>query len=125
MPGSAKAGLALLAALQVPVGSGPRADEAPRPRLAQTERVAQAARCGWYVILGCSRSPADARRRFARFSAPGMGGGAGIRILDTNAYPNFTPGLFCIADGPYPNRDTAASIAWREDVPDAYVKNGC
>ena len=33
--------------------------------------------------------------------------------------------LVCVGDGPYASRWEAESIAWREAVPDAYVKAGC
>ncbi|NND48875.1 MAG: hypothetical protein HKN60_01340 [Rhizobiales bacterium] len=81
--------------------------------------------CGWYVILGCSRTQNGAWRTLNRLGGPGVGGWAGAQVVRTNDYPNFRNGWFCVADGPYSARWEAESIAWREAVPDAYVKAGC
>ena len=81
--------------------------------------------CGWYVILGCSRTQNGAWRTLNRLGGPGVGGWAGAQVVRTNDYPNFRNGWYCVADGPYPARWEAESIAWREAVPDAYVKAGC
>jgi hypothetical protein len=86
-------------------------------------RMAQA--CGHYVILGCFRALSAAQNRLAELGGPGVGGGAGTRVIDTDEYPNFSAGWFCVADGPYASKAGAMSIAWKEAVSDAYVKNGC
>jgi hypothetical protein len=88
-------------------------------------RLAQGPVCGWYVILGCSRTSSGAFATLNRLGGPGVGGGAGTNVVNTNHYPNFRDGWYCVADGPYGSRAEAASIAWKEAVPDAYVKNGC
>lgn len=81
--------------------------------------------CGWYVILGCHGNKAAARRLMDELGGPGAGGGTGLRVLNTNEYPNLNDGYYCVGDGPYANRSQAAGIAWAEAVPDAYVKRGC
>lgn len=81
--------------------------------------------CGWYVILGCSRRAEGAWATLDSLGGPGVGGWVGATVVNTDDYPNFRDGWYCVADGPYPTRDDAASIAWVEAVPDAYVKNGC
>jgi hypothetical protein len=86
---------------------------------------AAAQACGHYVILGCFRSQGQAISRLNALGGPGVGGWAGAHVVNTNDYPNFRNGWWCVADGPYASRDGAMSIAWKEAVPDAYVKNGC
>ncbi|KGF69279.1 hypothetical protein LL06_11820 [Hoeflea sp. BAL378] len=81
--------------------------------------------CGWYIILGCSKNQAAARRTLQQLGGPGVGGGAGAQVLDTSNMGGFRPGFFCVADGPYISSDDAGSVAWVEAVPDAYVKRGC
>ena len=81
--------------------------------------------CGYYVILGCFRDANQAFERLNYIGGPGAGGGAGSQVLDTNQYPNFRNGWFCVGDGPYGSKQEAQSIAWSEMIPDAYVKNGC
>lgn len=81
--------------------------------------------CGWYIILGCSKNWAAANRRLDDLGGPVVGGGAGSRILDTSAVRGFQNGFYCVADGPYVSQGDAESVAWREAVPDAYVKRGC
>jgi len=93
--------------------------------LAAGPALAQGGACGWYVILGCSRSQDDAYQTFNRLGGPGMGGGAGAQVVNTNDYPNFRNGWWCVTDGPYATRGQAESIPWREAVPDAYVKSAC
>lgn len=88
-------------------------------------RLASEGICGWYVILGCSRTLHEAQLTLGRLGGPGVGGWAGAQVVDTSDYPNFRNGWYCVADGPYPARFEAESIAWREAVPDAYVKSGC
>ena len=86
---------------------------------------ANAQACGYYVILGCFRDANQAFERLNYIGGPGAGGGAGSQVLDTNQYPNFRNGWFCVGDGPYGSKQEAQSIAWSEMIPDAYVKNGC
>ncbi|MCY0093108.1 hypothetical protein [Hoeflea ulvae] len=81
--------------------------------------------CGWYIILGCSKSQSDARRILGRLGGPMVGGGAGSQVLDTSDVGGFRDGFYCVADGPYVSRDSAESVAWKEAVRDAYVKRGC
>lgn len=81
--------------------------------------------CGWYIILGCSKSRADAKRQLIDLGGPVVGGGAGSRVINTSDFDGFSPGFYCVADGPYFSRDDAGSVAWVEAVPDAYVKRGC
>lgn len=107
---------AVLAAaiLTLPFGAG------LSPKMASAQSL-----CGHYVILGCFKTLTQAQNRLAQLGGPGVGGGAGSRVVNTNEYPNFRNGWFCVADGPYASRGQAMSIAWKEAVPDAYVKNGC
>lgn len=81
--------------------------------------------CGWYYILGCSRTQGGAWATLNRLGGPGVGGWVGANVVHTNDYPNFRNGWWCVADGPYRSRGEAGSIAWKEAVPDAYVKSGC
>lgn len=108
-----------LCALAMPTIGPAAANE----RAAAETKVAQA--CGWYIILGCTRGYRDAARILTNLGGPGVGGGAGTSVVDTNQYPNFRNGYFCVADGPYGSRSAAQSVAWNEAVRDAYVKNSC
>lgn len=81
--------------------------------------------CGWYIILGCSASRADAQQTLRQLGGPMVGGGAGSRVLNTSDVDGFRNGFYCVADGPYVSEGDAASVAWIEAVPDAYVKRGC
>ncbi|MEO0544100.1 MAG: hypothetical protein AAFY99_09820 [Pseudomonadota bacterium] len=81
--------------------------------------------CGWYVVLGCSQSFNGSARTMNNLGGPFAGGGAGLKVANTNEYPNFRNGWYCVVDGPYFSQGEAQSIAWAEAVPDAYVKNGC
>ena len=71
--------------------------------------------CGWYAIVGCSRSSSDAAS-----IAP-----QGTYVIDTNFYPNFSNGWFCAVDGPYPSRSAVPLGHWRQFRGDAYVKSAC
>lgn len=75
--------------------------------------VAQA--CGWYAIVGCSRSWEGANRE-----AP-----PGTYVVNTGDYPNFRPGWFCAVDGPYASQRQVPIGKWRQWRGDAYVKNAC
>lgn len=81
--------------------------------------------CGWYVVLGCMKDEAAAARTLADLGGSVVGGGAGTYVVDTSKVAGFRPGFYCVMDGPYVSRDDAASVAWVEAVPDAYVKRGC
>lgn len=81
--------------------------------------------CGWYIVLGCSKSRSDAKRQLIGLGGPMVGGGAGSRVINTSDFDGFRGGFYCVADGPYVSRDDAGSVAWIEAVPDAYVKRGC
>jgi len=94
------------------------------PALAQVPGF-DARGCGWYIILGCSKSRAAAKRTLIGLGGPMVGGGAGSRVLNTSDVDGFSNGFYCVADGPYISRDEASSVAWVEAVPDAYVKRGC
>ena len=96
------------------------------PRVANAQQPGRDSQgCGWYIILGCFKQWADANRRLDSLGGPVVGGGAGSRIIDTSAVNGFRNGFFCVADGPYVAQGEAESVAWREAVPDAYVKRGC
>lgn len=81
--------------------------------------------CGWYIVLGCGTSFNGARNTMNNLGGPMAGGGAGLSVANTNEYPNFTNGFYCVVDGPYNSQSAAQSVAWNEAVRDAYVKNGC
>ena len=73
--------------------------------------------CGWYAILGCSKSRSGAQRA----------AGNGFAVIRTNDYPNFRNGWWCAVAGPT-SKNSAWSIAndaKRGGVPDAYAKRGC
>lgn len=84
-----------------------------------------AAGCGWYIVLGCMKNEAAAARALANLGGSVVGGGAGTYVVDTSKVNGFRAGFFCVMDGPYVSKDDAASVAWTEAVPDAYVKRGC
>jgi len=94
------------------------------PARAQTPGL-DAEACGWYIILGCSRSRVDAEFTLSRLGGAMVGGGAGSRVLNTSLVDGFRDGFYCVADGPYISQSDAGSVAWIEAVPDAYVKRGC
>ncbi|MEQ8482067.1 MAG: hypothetical protein RIC18_15560 [Hoeflea sp.] len=81
--------------------------------------------CGWYIILGCSTNRSAAAATLNDLGGIMVGGGAGSRILNTTGVEGFRNGFYCVADGPYLSEADAGSVAWREAVPDAYVKRGC
>lgn len=81
--------------------------------------------CGWYIVLGCGKSFNGANRTMNNLGGPFAGGGAGLKVANTNEYPNFRNGFYCVVDGPYSSQSAAQSVAWNEAVRDAYVKNGC
>lgn len=81
--------------------------------------------CGWYIVLGCGSSFDGARSKLNDLGGPYAGGGAGLKVANTNEYPNFNNGFYCVVDGPYNSKGAAQSIAWTEAVRDAYVKSGC
>jgi len=81
--------------------------------------------CGWYIILGCSTDRSAAAGTLYDLGGIMVGGGAGSRILNTTGVEGFRNGFYCVADGPYLSEADAGSVAWREAVPDAYVKRGC
>jgi hypothetical protein len=81
--------------------------------------------CGWYIILGCSTNRSASVRTLNDLGGIMVGGGAGSRILNTTGVEGFRNGFYCVADGPYLSEADAGSVAWREAVPDAYVKRGC
>lgn len=81
--------------------------------------------CGWYIILGCSKSRSAAKQQLIDLGGPMVGGGAGSRVLNTSDVGGFNNAFYCVADGPYISSDDASSVAWVEAVPDAYVKHGC
>ena len=113
----------LLLNLCLPVAAAPIA--AVEMSFRSERPVVKVQACGWFVVLRCGRSYPAAQNFLNGLGGPGVGGGAGTRIIDTNQYPNFRNGFYCVMDGPYSSRGTAESIAWREAVPDAYVKSGC
>ena len=81
--------------------------------------------CGWYVILGCTSDASASFRILADLGGHKVGGGAGTHVLATDYISGFNPGYYCVADGPYGSEGAAGSVAWREAVPEAYVKRGC
>lgn len=73
--------------------------------------------CGYYVIMGCSKSYSGAQRM----------AGNGFLVVNTSDYPNFRNGWYCAAEGPFNRKSQANSFLFQIEgnVPDAYVKNGC
>ena len=49
--------------------------------------------CGWYVILGCTRSRSAAKRQLIDLGGPLVGGGAGSRVINTSDVDGFNNGL--------------------------------
>jgi len=81
--------------------------------------------CGWFIVLNCGKSSKAAKAKLQELGGPVAGGGAGLKVILTEAYAGFRPGFVCVVDGPYESQDAATSVAWAEVVPDAYVKKGC
>lgn len=81
--------------------------------------------CGFYVVLGCGKDKTAIKEKMEFWGGPGAGGGAGMQVADTSEFPNFRDGFYCLIDGPYDSHMRASEVAWKEAVPDAYVKNGC
>ena len=81
--------------------------------------------CGWYIVLGCTKDANASFRILADLGGHKVGGGAGTQVLATEYISGFNPGYYCVADGPYVSEGDAGSVAWREAVPEAYVKRGC
>ena len=86
---------------------------------------ARPAACGWYIVLTCHGNRHAARRSLNDLGGEGVGGQAGAKVINTNNFSGFNSGYYCVADGPYSSQGGAASIAWNEAVPGAYVKKGC
>ena len=84
---------------------------------------ANAQDCGEYVILGCFKDVQSAQARSNNLG--------GALVLDTSSprYPNFSPGWFCAAQGPYAPGSAASDQTkryWQANgIPDAYIKNAC
>lgn len=72
--------------------------------------------CGWYVIMSCGKSYSAAKRI----------AGNGVLVVNTNDYPNFRNGWYCVADGPF-NKRMAQNQRnfWQGKFKDAYIKKGC
>jgi len=77
------------------------------------------------VAANCGKSSKAAKAKLQELGGPMAGGGAGLKVILTEAYAGFRPGFVCVVDGPYESQDAAMSVAWAEAVPDAYVKKGC
>ena len=101
--------------------SGAALASGPAPLLSHAPSlVSPVQACGFYAILGCFRTPAEA----ARWNGQIQGG----YVINTTsqAYPNFRPGYFCVVAGPTGNGQAQGIAAsWRRYIPDAYVKNAC
>jgi hypothetical protein len=81
-------------------------------------RVAQD--CGWFAILGCFRSRAEAGDWNGRIDDGYVVNTSSLR------YPSFRPGYYCVVNGPTSNgRAQRIAAGWRRVIPDAYVKNSC
>jgi uncharacterized caspase-like protein len=77
----------------------------------------------WFVILGsfpqAQRSDALSRQSWLR------GQGIDAQVIDTDAYPNLTDGLYAIVLGPFGKAAAEANLPdARRFVGDAYVKSG-
>lgn len=117
---------AVLATLAVAPAALAQTVQHPNQPVTQSQyRLAQAA-CGWYAITHCSRSLRGARAFRARQQRR-FGSG---RIIDTSSgrYPNFTPGFYCVADGPMRRSQAVASAReYRHEgmSSSAYAKSAC
>ena len=90
-----------------------------------SEQSAAANACGWYIMLHCGKSAAAAKAKFTDLGGQYAGGGAGLKVINTNSYTNLRKGLLCTVDGPYDTSALASAVSWKEAVADAYVKKGC
>ena len=64
------------------------------------------AQCGWYAICGCARN--------SGVQGPG-------RLIRTDNFPNFQPGYWCRAQGPY----GPAEAQRRGQLCGGYAKSAC
>lgn len=72
--------------------------------------------CGHYVVLSCHRS-------WPR--ALDLAGGS-LFAIDTDDYPNFRNGWYCVVDGPHSVEGAQARRkGFLARIPDAYVKDAC
>ena len=80
-------------------------------------RVAQAC---WYAIMACSTSRGEAIRWS---NNNGVG-----RVINTSSdeFPNFTPGYYCVVEGPMGQGQAQATARrYRGISPTSYAKSGC
>jgi hypothetical protein len=89
-------------------GSTARAPTVGEPRIQLAANI-----CGWYAIFQCARSP-------NALGGPG-------RTINTNNYPNFTPGWFCRVIGPDSKAATSNTLERGKvyNGGQGYMKSGC
>ncbi|MEL6615045.1 MAG: hypothetical protein AAFQ43_04875, partial [Bacteroidota bacterium] len=78
----------------------------------------------WFVIAGGSTDPAssDITDRYRELNQAGI---SDAYTIDSNAYPNLTPGLTVIVVGPFTQAEARMRLrAVQTVVADAYIKSG-
>jgi hypothetical protein len=74
--------------------------------------------CGWFAILHCSKSNAEAIQR-QETDAPGQ-------IIKTNDFEGLRPGYYCIINGPMKRNEAKGYIKqFASHIQGAYVKRAC
>jgi hypothetical protein len=114
--------LVALAVIGAPALAASATIEPARPTIATDHggakiRVAQAC---WYAIMACSTSRAEANSWSNR---NGVG-----RVINTSSdeFPNFTPGYYCVVEGPMGQGQAQATArSYRRISPTSYAKSGC
>ena len=92
----------------------------PAPRIAAPEAKVRVAQACWYAIMACSTSRAEANRWS---NNNGVG-----RVFNTSSdeFPNFTPGYYCVVEGPMGQGQAQATArSYRRISPTSYAKSGC
>lgn len=89
--------------------------------------IASDAKCGYYAILGCAGSEAEMIEKQNILRNLSDDGTTRTKVVNTNNYPNFRDGWFCLVDGPFSSLREAdrISLDWGETVGESYAKKGC
>jgi len=93
----------------------------PAPSIAtETGTKVRVAQACWYAIMACSTSRAEANRW-------SNNNGVGYVInTSSDEFPNFTPGYYCVVEGPMGQGQAQATArSYRNISPTSYAKSGC
>jgi hypothetical protein len=113
----------LIAAIMIAapaLATGATLELQPAPPAAAEAGKTRVAQACWYAIMACSTSRAEANR-WANNHGVGY-------VINTSSdeFPNFTPGYFCVVEGPMGQGQAQATArSYRNISPTAYAKSGC